>query len=180
VFLADYYVGWLRRLKFSGTSWALAPAVSGQPSPVNWAQDLEYVSDVIQGRDGGLYYVKQFSAGFGPGQIRRIIYSVATDVGSADPLPGDALRVTPNPGRAAAVREITFTLSRTAHAVLGVYSATGARLATVFDRVMDAGAHHVSWDGHDDRGSRVAPGVYLVRLELDGATTVTRKVAVLQ
>ena len=31
-FMSDYYEGFMRRIKFDGTSWAVAPAVAGQPS----------------------------------------------------------------------------------------------------------------------------------------------------
>jgi hypothetical protein len=33
-----------------------------------------------------------------------------------------------------------------------------------------AGRHRVAWDGRDDRGDLVAPGIYLVRVEVNADT----------
>ncbi|HMB69355.1 MAG TPA: FlgD immunoglobulin-like domain containing protein, partial [bacterium] len=45
-----------------------------------------------------------------------------------------------------------------------VYSADGRRLRMLTDRNLSAGTHVVSWDGRDDAGRAVAPGVYFVRI----------------
>lgn len=39
-----------------------------------------------------------------------------------------------------------------------------------------AGRHPISWDGRDDRGRRVASGVYLCRVDVDGKTLARRMV----
>jgi flagellar hook assembly protein FlgD len=44
------------------------------------------------------------------------------------------------------------------------------------DGAMAAGLHDVPWDGRDDAGRGVAPGIYFVRLTA-GDVAQTRKVA---
>ncbi len=44
-----------------------------------------------------------------------------------------------------------------------VYDLTGRRVVTLADGPRDAGRYAFSWDGNDDRGQRVAAGVYMIR-----------------
>jgi len=44
---------------------------------------------------------------------------------------------------------------------------------------LDAGFHQVQWDGKDQRGSRVAAGMYLYRLQA-GDAQLTRKLVVVR
>jgi flagellar hook assembly protein FlgD len=47
-----------------------------------------------------------------------------------------------------------------------VFDAAGRLVRTLLDgRALDAGRHESAWNGDDDRGKRVAPGVYAVSLE---------------
>ena len=48
-----------------------------------------------------------------------------------------------------------------------------------------AGSHFVRWDGRDDQGSRVSPGIYFLRLDTDRpqpghSASLTRKLVVVQ
>lgn len=70
-FFSDYYSGDMWRLKRSGGTWSVAPAVPGQPSSAHWAGGLDSVSDYLLGPDGGLWYCNQSS-----GEIRRIAFSM--------------------------------------------------------------------------------------------------------
>lgn len=58
VFAADYVTGEVARYRFDGTSWAIAPAVTGQPTPDAWGTGFSGVTDAQIGPDGALYYVK--------------------------------------------------------------------------------------------------------------------------
>ncbi|MBM3276616.1 MAG: hypothetical protein FJY95_00835 [Candidatus Handelsmanbacteria bacterium] len=53
-----------------------------------------------------------------------------------------------------------------------IYTLGGRRVRGWFAGTQGAGAHEVEWDGRDDQGERVAPGVYLARVqvETDGGT----------
>ena len=50
---------------------------------------------------------------------------------------------------------------------LRLFDASGRRLRT-FDRAFSPGLNEVVWDGTDDRGRPLGPGVYYYRLELAG------------
>src|SRR5688572_1132224 len=79
------------------------------------------------------------------------------------------LRVTPNPAGAAVVSRIAFTLPRAARVTLDVYDVRGARVRRLLDGdERPAGASSPSWDGRDDRGRAVPPGLYFLSLEADG------------
>jgi hypothetical protein len=78
---------------------------------------------------------------------------------------------TPNPARGSSVT-VRFTLPRAAKARLEVLEVTGRRVATPLAGLRAVGEHSLSWpvDG-------LAPGVYLLSLEADGAR-VTRRIAI--
>ena len=45
------------------------------------------------------------------------------------------------------------------------YDATGRRARTFATGAWNPGTHTLTWDGRDDRGNTVAPGVYFLRIE---------------
>jgi flagellar hook assembly protein FlgD len=59
-------------------------------------------------------------------------------------------------------------LSRTGQVRLGVFGAHGERVRSLVNADHEAGPHEISWDGRDDQGRRVGPGVYFVRLDAEG------------
>jgi FlgD Ig-like domain len=77
-------------------------------------------------------------------------------------------------------RETRFsvTLSKAGAVELTVHDLSGRRVATLHHGAMQPGTSTFIWRGERDDGSRVADGVYFVRLGLDGHT-VARKVALL-
>lgn len=70
------------------------------------------------------------------------------------------VRPNPSPGTA----RIHFSLPRASPVRLAVYDVAGSRVATLVDRVEEAGRGELAWDGRDSRGQRLAPGVYMVEL----------------
>ena len=68
----------------------------------------------------------------------------------------------PNPfGRSTT---FAFTLARAGRADLEVYSVDGRRVRTITSGVRDAGEYRLEWNGTDDAGRSIAPGVYYARL----------------
>lgn len=63
-------------------------------------------------------------------------------------------------------------------ATLVVHALDGARVRTLLDGPLAPGAHDADWDLRDDRGRRVAPGLYFARLSQGGETRVRRLVVV--
>jgi hypothetical protein len=79
----------------------------------------------------------------------------------------------PNPSGGAA--EVRFSIPREAPVALRVYDVAGRLVRTLTDGVLPAGSHAAQWDGTDEGGRRVAPGVYLYRLETPGESA-SRKI----
>ena len=80
--------------------------------------------------------------------------------------------VRPNPARGAA--QFAFTLPAAGAARLALYDAQGRHVRTLVEGVLPAGARQAAWDLRDGAGHRVAPGLYLARLESAGVTRMQR------
>jgi uncharacterized repeat protein (TIGR01451 family) len=92
---------------------------------------------------------------------------------SAGSAPVFALTVgAPNPFRDAT--SFRFSLPAPASTQLSVFDVTGRRVRTLLDRPLEAGQFDARWDGRDEGGRAVAPGVYFVRLQ-SGANEEIRK-----
>ena len=74
----------------------------------------------------------------------------------------------PNPFRS--FLRVTYSIPRPGGVRLTVYDAAGRRVATLVDGTQAPGRHTIGWNGHDQHGREVAPGVYFGRLEFDGTT----------
>jgi flagellar hook assembly protein FlgD len=93
-------------------------------------------------------------------------------VGDAPAAIAFGLRAHPNPARGAAT--IAFDLPRAGDVELALYDLAGRRVRTLARGALPGGRHQVAWDGRDDRGRNVAPGVYLCRIEALGASEARR------
>jgi len=49
-----------------------------------------------------------------------------------------------------------------------VFDVAGRCVRTLFDAPSAAGPHQATWDGCDDHGSRLRPGIFRIRLEARG------------
>ena len=83
----------------------------------------------------------------------------------------------PNPFNSGTV--IPFVLPESAEIVLSIYNLMGQKVATLVEDAPTAGAHAVHWDGRDDRGRKLASGVYLYRLRA-GAQVETRRLLLIR
>jgi hypothetical protein len=89
------------------------------------------------------------------------------------PMASSLDRPVPDPMRGRAT--IRFSIPHRSQANVTVRSATGALVRILSDpRPLTPGTYSLSWDGRDDAGRRVAPGVYFWRLESE-STILTRK-----
>lgn len=82
----------------------------------------------------------------------------------------------PSPARHAT--SFALTVAEPGEASVVAFDAAGRRVRTLLAGGLPAGRSLVAWDLADGAGSRVAPGLYLVRAEAAGATW-TRRVIVL-
>ncbi len=83
----------------------------------------------------------------------------------------------PNPFNPATT--ISFNLSKESHVLLRVYDVSGKRVATLLDKVVQAGTTEIPWNGKDDRGESMASGLYFYRLTADDFDE-TRKMVLLR
>jgi len=83
----------------------------------------------------------------------------------------------PNPFNPRTV--IRYDLAEPARVILRVYDVRGALVRTLEDRDRPAGRYEVGWDGLNDRGERVASGVYFYRI-VAGPFRATRKMVLLK
>ncbi len=83
----------------------------------------------------------------------------------------------PNPF--AADTRLQLTLPTRERVVARVYSPAGRLVKTLIDSALPAGEHFVPWDGTDERGNRVASGVYFISAEA-GVDRAARKVVLLR
>jgi hypothetical protein len=90
----------------------------------------------------------------------------------APPLNLALTRCYPNPFGAATT--VHYTVPRAGKIDLAIYDIAGRRVVTLVSGVMPAGRYEATWRGRDDRGSRVANGMYFSRLT-DGTTVKTKK-----
>ncbi|MEE9169211.1 MAG: T9SS type A sorting domain-containing protein, partial [bacterium] len=75
--------------------------------------------------------------------------------------------------------EIAFGLPKEDHVTLVVYNVLGARVRTLAEGTFAAGHHSLVWQGDNDRGQNVGPGMYFYRLETS-STTLTMKMILLK
>ncbi|MGQ0723149.1 MAG: FlgD immunoglobulin-like domain containing protein [Candidatus Eiseniibacteriota bacterium] len=62
-------------------------------------------------------------------------------------------------------------------AEVNLYDVTGRKVKTLLSEVVEAGAHSVRWNRDNQKGNRVAAGVYFYRLRFE-ETQTSRKVVV--
>jgi len=103
-------------------------------------------------------------------------------VGSADyvetkqsvALPSD-LQFLPNyPNPFSDQTTLEYVLPEASSVRVAVYDVLGRQVRVLVDEKQDAGRHTVQWNGHDESGHRMASGVYLARLVVDGTTKVRK------
>ena len=94
-------------------------------------------------------------------EIRR---PVPTGTDTPPPLARAALLQNyPNPFNPATV--VAFDLAARGRVRIEIFDVLGRRIATLANRVFDAGRHHLVWNGTDRRGRPVASGMYICRLD---------------
>lgn len=107
--------------------------------------------------------------------ILRIEHTRPPTTGVAPHSPALALRAPqPNPARGSV--SLSFDLPAAGRVALSVHDVGGRLVRTIAaGERLASGRHERSWDGRDDGGRAVAPGVYLVRLQA-GEGVLTRRV----
>ncbi len=82
----------------------------------------------------------------------------------------------PNPSRGRAI--FRFDIPRPSQVRIELFDPLGRRVRTLLDGPVDAGSQVLPWDGRDERGGRLGPGVYLYRMTA-GPFTAERRLVLL-
>jgi len=102
------------------------------------------------------------------------------DQSPVNEMPGNRLALAQNaPNPFNPRTEIKFSLPKAGAATLKIYNVEGRLVRTLLSGRQEAGVHTVVWAGDDDRGGRVASGLYFYRLTTD-TRVLTRKMTLLK
>ena len=63
---------------------------------------------------------------------------------------------------------IAYRIDQASHVVLSIYDITGRQVETLVDRYQLVGMYQVRWNAEGTTGRRLASGVYIARLQVDG------------
>ncbi|HKQ58874.1 MAG TPA: hypothetical protein VJY35_13500 [Candidatus Eisenbacteria bacterium] len=158
--------------KSSGAAWygAHADAVAKvDAAGVGGTETITYHANATDWY--GLVVFNQNDAG---GAYRiDIVDGVAVSAPEPGPVPF-SLRASPNP--AFGPSEVVFGLPAPGRSEIVVYDVQGRQVRLLEDAERPAGEHRVHWDGCDDAGRPLGPGVFVARLSAGGLTR-TIKVA---
>lgn len=162
---------------------SLDQTVSLQLNPGQFESPLTVAQDglALTPWQAGTVTVAASTPGFlttAAGQPNVVITGLSTGVGdSPQPAVFALEQNVPNPFNPSTT--INFSIPSAARVDLVVYDVTGRRVATLVQHDMPAGRASVTWQGLDDRGNRVASGVYFYRL-VAGSKLQTRKMVLLK
>jgi hypothetical protein len=112
--------------------------------------------------------------------LDRVRVGVPLGTGTPDGvvLRDEIIAVRPNPFNP--VTTVDFNVASDCRAALRAYDVAGRFVRTLDDAQFEPGAHSVTWDGTDDRGERVASGVYMLKLEVEGREAASMKAVLLK
>lgn len=71
---------------------------------------------------------------------------------------------------------VAFELAARERVVVHVYDVAGRLVKTLADEAFSSGPHELHWDGSDNHGTRVASGIYFIRIAAESYTATRRAV----
>ena len=71
---------------------------------------------------------------------------------------------------------IRFALPEQSRVSLTIYDASGRRIRSLVNGVLPPSEQSVVWNGRDESGSRVRPGIYFARFQANGFSATKRMV----
>jgi hypothetical protein len=155
--------------RIQGTGWVWEQTVGGDGS--DWGCSVAQV-------DPGCYIVSGYTESAGSGSFDGWLLSMREPDAAikGEVRPGsDIILAAPHPNPFGPKAGLSFTLPQAMEIELAVYDVTGCRIALLACGATSSGVHAVTWNGRDDRGAEVSPGIYVARLAA-GSTSISRKV----
>jgi hypothetical protein len=181
-FFADWGLAFLRRVTFGPSGWEIAPPVSGQPSPENWAEGILMAVDFEVGPDGALYFMLMMTTAFESRGLHRIAkVPSASAVGAEALVRAPTLAISPNPARASSGAIIRWSTTTAQRITLSVYDTSGRLVKDLLgreQRVAASGAVH--WDGRATDGTPAPAGIYFCRMRDEAGGEVGCKLTFLR
>ena len=108
------------------------------------------------------------------------IEALTTDIDSQyEPIKLQLSQSYPNPFNYSTI--ISFSLKEKSHINLSIYNLKGQLIKTLFDEeIKPIKDFTITWDGKDDNGKDVSPGIYLYQLSVPNRKSITRKMILLK
>jgi hypothetical protein len=125
----------------------------------------------------GRYAIVVFKTGASE-RAKSGTYALAVDQAWAGVGPGTGVpaRLGASPTPFATRTQLAWTLAQDGDATLSAYDVRGARVRTLARGHWAAGSHVIEWEGDDDSGRALPPGLYFVRLSEPGREETARVV----
>jgi hypothetical protein len=83
--------------------------------------------------------------------------------------PARLLLLPAHPNPFSSTTDIRFSLANSRELSLGIYDVSGRRVRTLGGGVVSEGRHSLPWDGKDEDGLQVSPGIYVIRADGSGS-----------
>jgi hypothetical protein len=157
----------------SGENWTTVAEHHTGSNSVNWQVPSVTADGVVV---AVVTYVNGTLAGADVSSTFRI-YNGTADVNAN--LPNRVYLAAPQPSPFASRTALRYGLPRAGTVTLRVLDVSGRRVRTLVNGMRGPGNQYVEWNGLDDQGRRVEPGMYLYRLEGLG-TVLSQKVVYLR
>lgn len=140
-------------------------------------QDECVCLDMVHTHDGGMVmggYVKWTDSGYRNAFVIRLGDNSGAGAEPVRVPAGLTLTASPNP--CTGTVRILLTLDRKAKAEINIYEVTGRLIRSVSTGTLYPTQHSFEWDGKDQNGLGVAPGVYFCRLSAGGREATVKVV----
>jgi hypothetical protein len=124
--------------------------------------------------DPGCFYVYLIWESMRNGHWQIFDSKVIMCIGGLDELTGDQsfIRTFPNPF--SDMVDIAYTLHDADNVKIEISDLFGRSLACLFTGNQSKGDQQIEWNGHDEDGNELAPGIYLIRLTNETGTYFAR------
>jgi flagellar hook assembly protein FlgD len=106
-----------------------------------------------------------------------MIHLDASFVAVGDDVPAARIVLAAAPNPLHSETTLSFTLEREEAGSLRVHDSAGRLVRSLLSGTIAAGPHRIAWDGRNDHGDRVAPGIYFTQL-IAGSMREGRKLVV--
>jgi hypothetical protein len=164
-------------LQHISASGVLDPAFPPNGRYVRFDLSFQHGADVVPSGAGAAIVAWSNDASGSDSDIYSLLLATGGTVGADPGTPGPRITFAPpSPNPAFGPVTLRFALPRAASVSLAIYDATGRHVRSLASGPKSEGAHTMAWDLRDESGITTAPGIYFVRLEVEGHV-LTRKLA---